>query len=201
MKSIASGSNSVRMYFIAGILSLISVFLVSCAPGTVHMLDQDVKPPLAIKPDKAVLVMVRTTSFGWAIVIDNYIDGKMIGQTRGKSYFITDLAPGTHYVMAHAENIAAARMQFEAGRIYFLDQGIYMGVWKARTGLSAMTAEEALKQINENGCDYRVYNTQKPGEDLDPKDYRETKDDFEKEVKEDPARHKDTLEYKGYSKL
>jgi Protein of unknown function (DUF2846) len=188
-----------KLMFLA--LLTMPVFLMSCAAGTVHMLEQDVKPPLAIKPDKAVLVMVRTTSFGWAVVINNYIDGKMIGQTRGKSYFITDVTPGTHYVMAHAENIAAARIQFEAGRIYFLDQGIYMGVWKARTGLSAMTAEEALKQINEKGCDCRVYNTQKPGEDLDPKDYQQTKDDFEKEVKEDPARHKDTLEYKGYSKL
>jgi hypothetical protein len=186
--------------FLFLVLLMMPVFLTSCA-GTVHMIEQDVKPPLAINPGKAVLVIVRTTSFGWAIVIDDYIDGKMIGQTRGKSYFSTNVTPGTHYVMAHAENIAAAKIQFEADRIYFLDQGIYPGVWKARTGLSAMTAEEALKQISENGCDYRVYNTHKPGEDLDPKDYQETKADFEKEVKLDPARHKDTLEYKGYSKL
>jgi hypothetical protein len=201
MKMFILATKSIMRKFLFLVLLTLPVLLMSCAAGTVHMIEQDVKPPLGIKPGKAVLAIVRTTSFGWAIVIDDYIDGKMIGQTRGKSYFITDVTPGTHYVMAHAENIAAAKIQFEAGRIYFLDQGIYPGVWKARTGLSAMTAEEALKQINENGCDYRVYNTQKPGEDLDPKDYQETKADFEKEVKEDPARHKDTLEYKGYSKL
>jgi hypothetical protein len=183
------------------VLLAMPVFLMACAAGTVHMIDQDMKPKIAVKPDKAVLVIVRTTSFGWAMVIDTYIDGKMIGQTRGKSYFIADVTPGKHYVMAKAENIAAARINFQDGSIYFLDQGIYMGVWKARTGFSIMTAEEALKQINEEGCDYRVYDTNNPGEDLDPEDYQETKDDHEKEIKEDPARHKDTLEYKGYSKL
>lgn len=195
----------VKTAFLRKVLLLVAltmpVLLMSCAAGTVHMLDQDIKPKIAVKSDKAVLVVVRTTSYGWAIVIDNYIDRKMVGQTRGKSYFMTDVAPGTHYVMAKAENVAAARINFEAGRIYFLDQGIYMGIWTARTGLSVMTAAEALKQINEEGCDYRVYNLQNPGEDLDPEDYQETRDDFEKEVKEDPTRHKDTLEYKGYSKL
>jgi hypothetical protein len=148
-----------------------------------------------------VLVIVRTTSLGWAITIDNYIDGKMIGQTRGTSYFITEVNPGSHFVMAKAENVAAARINFEAGRVYFLDQSIYPGFWTMRTGYSTMTKEDALKQVNESGCDYRVYDTKNPGPDMDAKDYNETKADFEKEVKEDPKRHKDILEYKGYNKL
>ncbi len=201
MKSIASGRNSGRMYFMAGVLSLLSVLLVSCAAGTKYMTEQDTKPPIAPKADKAELVIVRTTSLGWAITIDNYIDGKMIGQTRGKSYFIAEVQPGSHFVMAKAENVAAARINFEAGRVYFLDQSIYPGFWTMRTGFSAMTKEDALKQVNESGCDYRVYDTKNPGPDMEAKDYNETKADFEKEVKEDPKRHQDVLEYKGYNTL
>lgn len=201
MESIASGSRSVRTYVMVGILSLLSVFLFSCAAGTKYMIEQNTKPPIAPKADKAVLVIVRTTSLGWAITIDNYIDGKMIGQTRGKSYFMAEVTPGSHFVMAKAENVAAARINFEAGRVYFLDQSIYPGFWTMRTGYSTMTKEDALKQVNESGCDYRVYDTKNPGPDMDAKDYNETKADFEKEVKEDPKRHKDILEYKGYNKL
>ena len=201
MNSAISAKKGTAKYVMTGILLLMSVFLLSCAAGTVHMIEQDMKPPLAVKSDKAVLVVVRTTSLGWAIVVDNYLDGKMIGQTRGKSCFSTEVKPGSHYVMAKAENVAAARINFEAGRIYFLDQSVYPGFWKMRTGFSPMTAEEAKKQLSEDGMQFRIYNTGNPGPDMDAKDYQETKDDFEREVKEDPGRHKDTLEYKGYGKL
>jgi hypothetical protein len=183
------------------VLLAMPVVLMSCVPGTAHMIDQDMKPKIATKPGKAVLVIVRGTSYGWAQVIDNYLDGKMIGQTQGNSYFITDVTPGSHYVMGHAENNSSAKIHFKAGRFYFLNQYLTPGFMTMRTGFAPMTAEEALKDINDEGCDYRVYNAQEPGEDMDPDDYQETKADFEKEAKDDPDRHKDMLEYKGYSKL
>ncbi len=182
-------------------LTVMPVFLMSACGGIKHMIDQPTKPRIAPKADKATLVIVRTTSYGWGNVMDTYLDGKMIGQTLGKSYFITEVKPGSHYVMGKAENIAVARINFEAGRVYFLNQGVFMGVFKARTGFSPLTAQDGLQQTNEEGCDYRIYDTAHPGEDMDKKDYEEAKADFEKEVKEDPARHKDTLSYKGYSKL
>jgi hypothetical protein len=201
METRVSAQKSVMHKIMVLFMVLTPLVLTSCVIGTDRMIGQEVKPPIAPKADKAVLVIVRTTSMGFGVVIDNYIDGKMIGQTRGKSYFISNVKPGRHYLMAHAENIAVARLNFEAGRMYFFDQGIYPGFWKARTGLTPLAAKDALVQINESGCDYRIYDTKNPGEDLSAKDYQEAKDDFEKEVKEDPARHKDTLEYRGVSRL
>ncbi len=64
-----------------------------------------------------------------------------------------------------------------------------------------MTADVAMKEINNSGCDFRLYDAKNPGEDMSDKDFQEAKADFEKEVKEDPARHKDILEYHGYGKL
>jgi hypothetical protein len=125
----------------------------------------------------------------------------MIGQTRGKSFFIAEVKPGAHFVMAKAENVAAAKINFEAGRIYILDQGVYPGFWTMRTGFSPMIPENAKKQLGEEGMQYRVYNTANPGDDMDAKDYEETKADFEKEIKADPNRHKDILEYKGVTKM
>ena len=180
------------------LLLLMPVFLVACG-GPKHMITMDVKHIIAPKPDKAVLVIARTTSMAFGVTIENYLDNKLIGQTKGKSYFITDVQPGQHYVMGHAENWATARIKCEAGKIYFLNQDIRMGVWMARTGFTALAANDAASQLNESGMEYRVYDTKNPGEDMSEKDFNEAKDDFEKEVKE--GEHKEIVDYKGYSKM
>ena len=53
----------------------------------------------------------------------------------------------------------------------------------------------------DSSCDYREYNAAKPGKDMEANDYKEAIDDFEKETREDPDRHKDTLNYDGFDGL
>src|SRR5438132_1187424 len=172
----------------------------ACVGGAQYMIGKDQKPSIASKSDMAVLAIVRTTSFGFAVVIDNYFDGKMIGQTRGKSSFLTLVPAGRHYVMGKAENISTARLDFEPGKVYFLNQFITPGFWKARTGFAPMTGDEGMKEFTESGNDYREYDFAHPGPDLEAADFKEARDDFEKETKEDPGRHRDILEYKGASR-
>jgi hypothetical protein len=43
-------------------------------------------------------------SLGGGITINNYLEGKMIGRTIGRSFFVTETKPGSLNVMAHAEN-------------------------------------------------------------------------------------------------
>jgi hypothetical protein len=160
------------------------------------MITKESKPAISAKSDKAVLVIIRTTSFGWGSVVDNYLDGKMIGQTQGKMFFITEVKPGMHYVISHADNTDTARLNFEAGKIYLLQQGIYPG-WNIVTRFSPMTTEEFANEVKE--ATYVVYDTQKPGNDMSDKDFKEAKDDFEKEAKQ--GEHKDTLQIKGYTRL
>ncbi len=179
---------------VLSVFGIVTVFFNGCVHRT-QMIAKETKPALATKADKAVLLIIRTTSFGWGGVVDNYLDGKMIGQTQGKMYFLTDVTPGLHYVISHADNTDTARIKFEAGRIYFLQQGIYPG-WNITTRFSPMTLEEAQKEIKE--AIFVVYDTANPGKDMSEKDFKKAKDDFEKENKEDPTRHKKVIEYKGY---
>lgn len=179
-------------------LFVMPLFLFGCG-GPKHMITMETKPAIAPKTDKALLVIARTTSIGFAVTIENYLDKKFIGQTKGKSYFITDVTPGQHYVMGHAENWGVARINFEAGKLYFLNQDIRMGVWMARTGFTPLTADDAAKQLNEEGMEYRVYDTKTPGEDMSDKDFSEAKDDFEDEVNK--GEHKDIVNYRGYDKM
>lgn len=175
--------------------SLIFLVLSSCVPGVVHMIDVDQKPPLSVKRNKALLVIVRPTSFAWRVVIDNYIDGKLIGQTHGKSYFMTDITPGHHYLMAHAENWAVAHLNFEAGKMYLLEQQVLIGEHKARTAFSPLSYEETIKEISASSCSYRVYNPESPGADMLQSEFRELKVNFENGIKEVPGRYH---EYEGY---
>jgi hypothetical protein len=160
------------------------------------MITKESKPAISAKSGKAVLVIIRTTSFGGGSVVDNYLDGKMIGQTQGKMFFITEVNPGLHYVISHADNTDTARLHFEAGKIYLLQQGIYPG-WKIVTRFSPITTEEFTKEVQD--ATFVVYDTPHPGKDMSDKDFKEAKDDFEKEAKQ--GEHKDTLQIKGYTRL
>jgi hypothetical protein len=195
MKRYLISTGFVSKWFALCGLFVLPVILTGCVAGT-HMIAKEGKPSIAAKSGKAALVIIRTTSFGWGSVVDNYLDGKMIGQTQGKMFFITDVTPGVHYVISHADNTDTARLNFKAGKIYLLQQGIYPG-YNIVTRYSPMTADEFAKEVQE--ATYVIYDTQHPGDDLSDEDFKEAKDDFEKEVKN--GEHKDTLQIKGLTKL
>jgi len=197
-------------------LTLIAVFLAPLflgACGGYHMITRDAKPSdYAVKSKKATLVIIRPTNWSGSVgsitigpghIVTNYLDKKMIGQTRGKSYFVTDVKPGTHYLMAQSQNTAVARLNFESGKVYILQQLLFPSLNPfqniPRTGFSTMTSEDFLKEIK--GADFLMYDAAHPGGDMSQKDFQEARDDFEKELKEDPGRHKDTLHYKGLTRL
>ena len=195
MKRYSASTSFMPKWFAFCVLLILPVFLGDCASG-IHMIAKESKPPISAKPDKAVLVIIRTTSFGWGSIVNNYLDGKMIGQTQGKMFFHTEVTPGVHYVISHADNTDTARLKFEAGKIYLLQQGIYPG-WNITTRFSPITTTEFAEQVKE--ATYVVYDTQHPGKDMSDKDFKEANDDFEKEVKN--GEHKDTLQIKGYTRL
>jgi len=177
------------------ILMIAFIFLLaSCA--TTHMAQPDKAPELTSSSDKATLVIVRETFFGGAIVFWNYLDQKLIGETKGKTYFVTSVAPGPHYVVIATENTAVAHFDFKPGKTYFLGQGVAMGLWRARTsGFYPMTQEDAAKAIKD--CTYLAYDPKTGQEDMDPQLYRKAIDEYQKDVKENPDKFKDILEYDG----
>lgn len=168
--------------------------ITGCA--TTQMLKGEQPPAVAAKPDMALLVIVRDSFFGGGIVFWNYLDGKFIGETMGKTYFITDVPPGEHYVVAATENTGIAHLNFEAGKRYFLYQGIAMGMWRARTsGFSPMSAAEAQKAMQ--NCTYLELDSSKPFPDMEPALYQEAIEEYEDDVKKNPEGYKELLRYKG----
>jgi hypothetical protein len=176
------------------LLMVCVMLLAGCA--TSQMLKPEQPPKLVPTPDSAQLVIVRDAWIGSGIVFWNYLDGKFIGETMGKTYFITQVTPGTHYVVGATENEAVAQLDFEAGKQYFLRQGVTMGVWRARTsGFSPMTAQDAKEAIS--NCTYLQLDTSKTFPDMEPALYKKAIDEYHADVKENSDGYKEMLEYKG----
>ena len=177
------------------ILLAACIFILSgCA--TSYMIAPDRKPDLKPSSDQATLVIMRSTSFGFAIVFWHYLDGKFIGETKGKTYFVTKVKPGPHYVMVTTENTAVAHFDFKPGQIYYLNEGVLMGVWRARSsGFWPATPQEVSQALS--SCNYWEYDPSKKADDMDPKLYQQAIADYQAELKQKPESFKAILEYDG----
>lgn len=193
-----ASNKSLTKWIVIYALMGLTLFLVSCAGP--HMITKSNKPEFEAKSGKALLVIVRTMSIFGSVPVENYLDGKLIGITRGKSYFITDVNPGKHYLMARADNMVTTRVDFEPEKIYFLQQSIIPGGIFTMTAFYVFTYEEAMKQMNESGSRFLVYDPGDSDTYLSEKDFKEAKEEFDQEVSEENERHKEILEYRGYNK-
>lgn len=177
------------------LIILIAIFLFTgCA--TTQMLRPETLPDFSPKKDTAILVIIRDYFIGNAIVFWNYLDTKFIGETKGNTYFVTEVTPGEHYVICSTENTAVALLNFEPGKRYFLREGVTMGLWRARTsGFSPMTSQEATKAIED--CTYLELDPNLSFPDMDPELYKTAIEEYHTGVKEDPEGYKTMVEYRG----
>jgi hypothetical protein len=175
---------------------LVCILLLSGCAST-HMPKPEARPELAPQSDSATLVIIRDTWFGGGIVFWNYLDGKLIGETMGNTYFVSYIPPGPHYVVSVTENTGIAHFDFQPGKIYYLRQGVTMGGWRARTsGFFPLTPDEAVEAIK--GCTYLEYDPKKGGEDMNPQHYQQAIQEYHADVQANPAGYKELLEYKGH---
>ena len=82
-------------------------------------------------------------------------------------------------------------------KIYYLREGVIMGLWRARTsGFEPYTPQQAMDAIKD--CKYLELDPSKTPEDMDPKLYKAAVEEYHAEVKQNPEGFKAMLQYKGY---
>jgi hypothetical protein len=179
------------------IFTLLAVLFLFSGCAATSMIAPERQPSLAPASDKATVVIIRDAFMGNAIVFWNYIDGKFIGETKGKTYIVASVDPGKHYLIVTTENTAVAQIDFRPGRIYYLREGIAMGIWRARTsGFSPMTPQEAREAMS--NCTYWEIDPKNKIGDMDPKLYEQAIADYHAEVKQNPEGFRDVLQYQGH---
>lgn len=178
------------------LISAVFILLMLAGCGTSTKMKESAGKP-NFKPGKnAMLVIIRARPFPIAGPISNYLDNKFIGESGTKTYFSAMVKPGLHYVIAKAEDITVVRMNFKAGRIYYLSQDISSGAWDKNSALSVLSRTEAQKSISE--CEYIQYNRKNPGANLDSSAYRQSIKDYSIKAKKNPEKYRPFLNYQGY---
>lgn len=83
-------------------------------------------------PGKANIYVFRDETFGAAIHLPLAIDGKSIGSTAAKTYFLVTVDPGSHTIRSGDSKVT---LDTEAGKNYFVWQEVKMGVIEAHAKL------------------------------------------------------------------
>lgn len=115
-----------------------------------YVADTDKKShPVGDKPvDKALIYVLRSTMLGNKVQTKLAVDGEWKGVNRGNNYFLFSLTPGPHYFCSQAENRSILVLTVEAGKTYFLEQSIHMGLMKARNDLGVLDDAEGQKKLD-----------------------------------------------------
>ncbi len=155
-----------------------------------YMVNQEPRPAIAPKADRAQLVVIRDSSLCFFITVDEYLDARMVGQTRGKSFFVADVEPGERYVTARGTDTDTIALNFEPGAVYFVELHMYPGGF---VSLSPMDTNKALKAVSKNT--YRTYKG--GGAEMSAEDFRATVGKFERKVHARPDKYRYLMEYEG----
>jgi len=170
-----------RKLVMAFLILVSALTLSGCGPR--HMVAKEpcidvrgVVPP----PGKSALVVGRTTIFGSGVNIENYLDGKYIGTTKGHSFFVSPVEPGMHYVTAEAENFDTVLLKFEPDKTYYLQNEIRMGVLFARTKYDIVDAQHLYSDMD-GKCNFYEVDKASTGDDLSEEKFKEIVADYKKE--------------------
>jgi len=160
------------------ILVVFTLTLSGCGPR--YMVAKDPCPDVrgVVAPaGKSALVIGRTTIFGGGVNIENYVDKKFVGATKGHSFFVTPVEPGLHYVTARAENFDTVLLNFEPDKTYYLQNEIRMGVFFARTKYDFVDAQH-LSNDMDGKCNYYEVEGASPGAALTDDEFKRIVEDY-----------------------
>ncbi len=119
---------------IASIIVILLLMLSGCASVPMASLEQDTKAKEFVPAQsRAALYIYRNENFGGAIPMSVSLNGKALGQTAAKTYFLVSVPPGKYTVESQAENVSNLSLTAEAGKNYFVWQEVKMGMWMARS--------------------------------------------------------------------
>jgi len=131
-------------------ISGIMLVLGGCASVPMASLDMDNEAKkFAVPADQSRIYIYRNESMGGAVPMTVSVDGRTLGQTGPKTYFVVDVEPGKHRIQSFTENVATLELVTAPNRAYYVWQEVKMGMWSARSALHEVSEEEGQKGVLE----------------------------------------------------
>lgn len=178
---------------------LVAVMAASAiAKGPDHMKAATAPAEIPRDEAKATLVIHSNTDFHLFKAVHEYFLGdKLIAQDKTDAYSITMVEPGEHWLFFTVKEkiMNTGKFSLEAGKVYYV-------LRKAVPGGSIMTTqtpEQFAEYLKSSTPTYLEFSPQDDDfSELDADDIQDEKEEFEEEAKEDPEKHADVLNYKGF---
>ena len=115
--------------------------LAGCASVPMASLESDsAAKQFQVAADKSRIYIYRNENMGGAIPMSLSVDGRMLGQSGPKTFFMVDVDPGSHTVSSHTENVSTLTVDAKAGKAHYIWQEVKMGMWSARSQLQEVDA-------------------------------------------------------------
>jgi hypothetical protein len=147
---IIEGNDVVKRIGVFTILVILITFINGCATVPLATKDLDAKAKkFTPKPDRSIIYVYRNEIFGGAILMTVAFDGKIVGRTGPKTYFMWEVPPGNHRISSHTENVAELKLKTEAGKVYYVWQAVQMGMWMARSNLTLVDEATGKKGVQD----------------------------------------------------
>ena len=178
------------------ILVVVSLLILSCTSSVVI---RDGFPLLNANDNTATCIILNVEgNFNEFVPI--YIDRKCVAGVQDTSIATFEVEPGEHYLIAALDNQSVKKINFKAGKLYFVKMGTLEVPMFDGVRIELISKEDGLARIDslKRRLKYVSLNPEVKFEDYDEKDYKEEMEEYknwEKENKEDAIK---LLEYEGY---
>jgi hypothetical protein len=116
------------------ILTLTAIFF-----GIIPIFGQGFQPPTQ---GKAVVYFARVTKWGGSVGFEYFHQDKYIGTFKGAKFLRYECNPGKQLFWVSSENKEFITAELVEGGTYIAIVDIEMGAWKARVGLTPISANE-----------------------------------------------------------
>ncbi|MEX0960080.1 MAG: DUF2846 domain-containing protein [Burkholderiales bacterium] len=137
-------TRNVRFIALVAALSLLG----ACASVPMASPEEDMQAKqFEASPDQSRIYVYRNENFGGAIRISITLDGRMMGQTAAKTYFMWNVTPGPHTISCVGENTASLNIDARPGSSHFVWQEMKMGLWSARCALHDVDSEKGREAV------------------------------------------------------
>ena len=132
-----------RTTFLGAVLAL-----AACSTAKIEdPAEQERLRNLTAPADMALVYFVRPAAVGAAISMSVTCDGSPIGATNGKRYIFAYVKPGKREFVSKAENKDELLIELEAGKTYYFEQEVKMGILYARNRLSRLEDADGKRKL------------------------------------------------------
>lgn len=128
---------------------IISMFISGCssvktAPDEVDQQAQSAKADA----DKALIYVYQTEPFSSTTGFEVSLDGKVAGKLSANTYHLWTVKPGEYEMVSLTRNNAKLKLNIEAGKRYYINQKVDVGIWVSRSQLHEVSEKEGKKAVS-----------------------------------------------------